>query len=122
MLHPRIFTALPAAILREKLFRWRSAKISASCHGAPWPEDFFQVNSQRDIKTAGNSRRDEFDFPPINKEKAFDIIDVMTKIGDRYKVSAARVALAWTKDRPGVTSVIIGAKNQDQLLDNIACT
>jgi len=46
----------------------------------------------------------------------------MIKIGERYKVSAARVALSWTKDKPGVTSVIIGAKNQEQLLDNVACT
>ena len=76
----------------------------------------------RDQKTAGDSRRDAFDFPPINKEKAFDIIDLMTKIGEHYKVSAARVALSWIKDKPGVTSVIIGAKKQDQLLDNLACT
>ena len=89
---------------------------------SPLAGGFLSGKFKRDIKTAGNSRRDEFDFPPINKEKAFDIIDVMTKIGDRYKVSAARVALAWTKDKPGVTSVIIGAKTHDQLLDNIACT
>jgi aryl-alcohol dehydrogenase-like predicted oxidoreductase len=76
----------------------------------------------RDIKTAGSSRRDNFDFPPINKEKAFDIIDVMIKIGQRYKISAARVALSWIKDKPGVGSVIIGAKNKEQLLDNLACT
>jgi aryl-alcohol dehydrogenase-like predicted oxidoreductase len=89
---------------------------------SPLAGGFLSGKFKRDVTTAGNSRRDEFDFPPINKEKAFDIIDVMTKIGDRYKTSAARVALAWTKDRPGVTSVIIGAKNHDQLLDNIACT
>ena len=89
---------------------------------SPLAGGFLSGKFKRDVKTAGNSRRDEFDFPPINKDKAFDIIDVMTKIGDRYKASAARVALSWTKDRPGVTSVIIGAKNQDQLLDNIACT
>jgi len=89
---------------------------------SPLAGGFLSGKYKRDIKTAGDSRRDNFDFPPINKERAFDIIDVMTKIGDRYKVSAARVALAWTKDKPGVTSVIIGAKNQEQLLDNLACT
>jgi len=89
---------------------------------SPLAGGFLSGKFKRDVKTAGNNRRDEFDFPPINKDKAFDIIDVMTKIGDRYKVSAARVALSWVKDRPGVTSVIIGAKNNDQLLDNIACT
>jgi aryl-alcohol dehydrogenase-like predicted oxidoreductase len=89
---------------------------------SPLAGGFLSGKYTRDQKIAGNSRRDDFDFPPINKEKAFDIIDVMTKIGERYNVSAARVALSWIKDKPGVTSVIIGAKKQDQLLDNLACT
>jgi aryl-alcohol dehydrogenase-like predicted oxidoreductase len=89
---------------------------------SPLAGGFLSGKFTRDIKIAGSSRRDIFDFPPINKERAFDIIDVMIKIGERYKVSAARVALSWTKDKPGVTSVIIGAKNQEQLLDNVACT
>jgi len=89
---------------------------------SPLAGGFLSGKFTRDQKTAGDSRRDAFDFPPINKEKAFDIIDLMTKIGEHYKVSAARVALSWIKDKPGVTSVIIGAKKQDQLLDNLACT
>jgi aryl-alcohol dehydrogenase-like predicted oxidoreductase len=89
---------------------------------SPLAGGFLSGKYTRDIITARNSRRDNFDFPPINKEKAFDIIDVMIKIGARYKVSAARVALSWTKDKPGVGSVIIGAKNKEQLLDNLACT
>ena len=71
---------------------------------------------------AGDSRRDTFDFPPINKDKAFDIIDVMTRIGNNHNASAARVALAWMLTKPGVTSIIIGAKKQDQLIDNIEST
>jgi aryl-alcohol dehydrogenase-like predicted oxidoreductase len=89
---------------------------------SPLAGGFLSGKYTRNIKTAGSSRRDNFDFPPINKDRAFDIIDVMKKIGARYKVSAARVALSWTKDKPGVASVIIGAKNQEQLLDNLACT
>jgi aryl-alcohol dehydrogenase-like predicted oxidoreductase len=89
---------------------------------SPLAGGFLSGKYTRNQHVAGNSRRDEFDFPPLNKEKAFDIIDVLIKTGKRHDASAARVALAWTKDRPGVTSVIIGAKNSDQLLDNIACT
>jgi aryl-alcohol dehydrogenase-like predicted oxidoreductase len=89
---------------------------------SPLAGGFLSGKFKRESKTDGKNRRDNFDFPPINKEKAFDIIDVMSRIGDRYNVSAARVALAWIKDRPGVGSVIIGAKNQEQLLDNLACT
>jgi aryl-alcohol dehydrogenase-like predicted oxidoreductase len=89
---------------------------------SPLAGGFLSGKFRRDVDRAGNSRRDEFDFPPINKEKAFDIIDLMINIGGRHKASAARVALSWIKDKPGVTSVIIGAKNNEQLLDNLACT
>lgn len=71
-------------------------------------------------EVAGNSRRDEFDFPPINKEKAYDIIDVMAYIAKNHGVSVATVALSWVMRQPGVTSTIIGAKNLQQLTDNIA--
>lgn len=89
---------------------------------SPLAGGFLSGKYTRDQKTAGGSRRDNFDFPPINKEKAYDIIDIMIKIAKRYNVSAARVALSWLKDKPGVTSVVIGANKQDQLLDNLACT
>ncbi|MEI6899084.1 MAG: aldo/keto reductase, partial [Bacteroidota bacterium] len=76
----------------------------------------------RDKLKAGESRRDAFDFPPVNKEKAWDIIDVMVEIAGQYNVSVAQVALAWLLRKPAVTSIIIGAKRQEQLLDNIAST
>lgn len=89
---------------------------------SPLAGGFLSGKYTRDQKIAGDNRRDNFDFPPINKEKSYDIIDLMIKIAGRYNVSAARVALSWLKDKPGVTSIIIGAKKQDQLLDNLACT
>ena len=73
----------------------------------------------RTNEIAGESRRDTFNFPPVNKEKAYDIIDVMNRIGQQHEVSAAQVALAWVLRQPGITSVIIGAKNCNQLNDNI---
>ena len=73
-------------------------------------------------KAGGDSRRDQFDFPPINKEKAYDVIDVLLEIAKKHDVSAAQVALAWMLQKPAVTSIIIGAKRMDQLSDNIAAT
>ncbi len=67
-------------------------------------------------------RRANFDFPPINKEKTFDIIDVITKIGKEYNATPAQTALAWVRQQPGITSTIIGAKNSNQLNDNIKST
>lgn len=66
------------------------------------------------------SRRLAFDFPPIDKARGFDIIDVLRTIGDAHGVSVARVALAWLLHKPAVTSVIVGAKTVAQLQDNLA--
>ena len=89
---------------------------------SPLAGGFLSGKFTRNNEIAGDSRRDTFDFPPINKGKAYDIIDLMTRIGNDHKVTAARVALAWLLGKPGVTSIIIGAKKKDQLLDNIECT
>ena len=66
------------------------------------------------------TRRATFDFPPVNKEQGFDIVDVMRPIAETHDVSVAQVALAWLLHKEAVTSVIIGAKRMDQLEDNIA--
>jgi aryl-alcohol dehydrogenase-like predicted oxidoreductase len=89
---------------------------------SPLAGGFLSGKYTRGVEKAGNSRRDEFDFPPIDKEKAYDIIDVMLRIGKKHNVSAAQVALAWIRHKPGVTSTIIGAKKPKQLLDDIAST
>ena len=70
----------------------------------------------------GARRSGEFDFPPINKDRAFTCIEAMQPIADKYGVSIARVALAWILSKNEVSSVIIGAKTKDQLLDNIAAS
>lgn len=71
---------------------------------------------------AGEGRRATFDFPPVDKEKAYDIIDVMKEIGDARRVSVAQIALSWLLHQKHVTSVIIGAKTEAQLNDNLAAT
>jgi aryl-alcohol dehydrogenase-like predicted oxidoreductase len=76
----------------------------------------------RNAEKAEGSRRDTFDFPPINKDKTYDIIDVATEVGKQHHVSIAEVALAWVRQQKGVTSTIIGAKSIDQLNANIKST
>lgn len=66
------------------------------------------------------ARRAAFDFPPVDKERAWKCIDVMREIGQAHGVSVARVALAYVLAKPFVTSVIIGAKTEEQLDDNLA--
>ena len=68
------------------------------------------------------ARRTSFDFPIVDKARAFDCVDAMRKVADAHGVSVARVALAWLLAKPVVTTLIIGAKNETQLQDNIAAT
>ncbi|MDV5355846.1 aldo/keto reductase [Enterobacter asburiae] len=76
----------------------------------------------RDGKAEAGGRRVEFDFPPVNKDRAFDCVDVMRTIADSKGVSVAQIALAWLLHQQAVTSVIIGAKRPEQLDDNLAAT
>jgi aryl-alcohol dehydrogenase-like predicted oxidoreductase len=69
-----------------------------------------------------DARRTTFDFPPVDKDKAFDIIDAMRPMAEARGVSVAQIALAWLLHQKHVTSVIIGAKTVSQLDDNIAAT
>jgi aryl-alcohol dehydrogenase-like predicted oxidoreductase len=86
---------------------------------SPLAGGFLSGKYTRNTEKAGDSRRDIFDFPPVNKDKAYDIIDVIAEIGKQHNVSAAQVALAWVRLQKGITSTIIGAKRVDQLLDNV---
>jgi aryl-alcohol dehydrogenase-like predicted oxidoreductase len=72
-------------------------------------------------KVAG-ARRSDFDFPPVDRTRAAACIRAMRPIAEKRGVSVARVALAWLLAQPHVTSVIIGAKTDQQLADNIAAT
>jgi aryl-alcohol dehydrogenase-like predicted oxidoreductase len=65
------------------------------------------------------ARRAAFDFPPVNKDRAWACVDVMREIGQKRGTSVARVALAWILAKPFVTSIIIGAKTMEQLDDNL---
>ena len=70
---------------------------------------------------AGSRHLSDWNEPPVYDEnKLYDIVDELVAIGDDHGVSAAQVALAWTMGRPGITSVIVGARTAQQLADNLA--
>ncbi len=74
----------------------------------------------RDNQSPADARRSGFDFPIVDKERAWNIIDMLRPIAEAHGCSAARIALAWILSRRAVTSVIVGAKRHEQLDDNIA--
>jgi aryl-alcohol dehydrogenase-like predicted oxidoreductase len=74
----------------------------------------------RDGKGPQSGRRVEFDFPPVDKQRAFNALDVMQELSQEKNVSVAQIALSWLLHQPVVTSAIIGAKTPEQLVDNLA--
>jgi len=75
--------------------------------GAPQPE--------------GSRHLTDWNEPPVpDTEKLYDIVEALVEIGAAHEVSAARVALAWLIGRAGVSTVIVGARREDQLVDNLA--
>lgn len=89
---------------------------------SPLAGGFLSGKYRRNGDVSEGSRRQSFDFPPINKDKAFDIIDAMIPVAEAHQASVAQVALAWLLHKPAVTSVIIGAKKPDQLTDNLGAS
>ncbi len=76
----------------------------------------------REDEASGDGRRAQFDFPPVERPRAYACIDAMRPVAEAHGVSVAQVALAWLLHRRVVSSVIIGAKRVEQLDDNIAAT
>jgi aryl-alcohol dehydrogenase-like predicted oxidoreductase len=69
---------------------------------------------------AGSRHLGTWDEPPVHDEaKLYDTVDTLVKIADGHGVSAAQVSLAWLLGRPGVTSLVVGARTDDQLADNL---
>ncbi|MGZ6019446.1 MAG: aldo/keto reductase [Phenylobacterium sp.] len=66
------------------------------------------------------SRRTTFDFPPVDKDRAWACVEVMREVGDAHGTSVARVALAYILQKAFTMSIIIGAKTLEQLDDNLA--
>ena len=76
---------------------------------------------RRDQEPPEGSRHvGDWDEPPIyDKDGLYDTIDVLVEIADGHGVSAAQVALAWLLYRPTVSSIVIGARTDEQLADNL---
>ncbi len=74
----------------------------------------------RENQKPDDARRSAFDFPIVDKERAWRVLDAIAPIAKAHDCSPARIALAWLLAQPCVTSVIVGAKRVEQLSDNLA--
>lgn len=76
-----------------------------------------KYNRPEENKEGG--RRASFDFPPVNKDRAFDVIDLLQPMAKAKNATVAQLSLAWLLHQPAVTTVIIGANKTEQLDDNL---
>jgi aryl-alcohol dehydrogenase-like predicted oxidoreductase len=68
----------------------------------------------------GSRHLTDWGEPPVrNEDQVYDIVDALVEIAEEHGGSPAQVALAWTLGRPGVASVVIGARTDEQLADNL---
>ena len=87
---------------------------------SPLAGGFLSGKYERGREADADGRRAAFDFPPVDKERGYGVIDAMRPIAQAHGASVAQVALAWLLHQPAVTSVIVGAKRREQLADNLA--
>ncbi len=68
----------------------------------------------------GTRRANEWHEPPVyDEDHLFQVIDALVEVASDHDASPARTALSWLVGRPAVTSVIIGARTESQLEDNL---
>jgi len=68
------------------------------------------------------TRRAAFAFPPVEMERGYDVIEVLSALAERKGHTVARLAIAWLLHQKAVTSVILGAKRVEQLIDTLTAT
>jgi Aldo/keto reductase family len=116
----RLTIRSPAAISNGKSFPCWNPKRSACSSGVRLPAACFPASSAGRTSSPRTRAALTTDFPVVDKERTWKILDVMAPIAKAHGCSPARLSLAWLLAKPVVTSVIIGAKRLDQLQDNLA--
>lgn len=89
---------------------------------SPLAGGFLSGKFRRDHQGPEGARRIGFDFPPVDREHAFNILETLEPMAREKNATVARLAIAWILQQKSVTSVIIGAKRADQLEDNLKST
>jgi aryl-alcohol dehydrogenase-like predicted oxidoreductase len=117
-------------LVREIEFEVVPACLDADMGLLPWSPlagGWLTGKYRRDVRPQGATRLGENPDRGMeawqrrnNQERTWQVLDAVEEIARDRGISAAQVALAWTEAQPAVTSVILGARNTDQLADNLA--
>jgi aryl-alcohol dehydrogenase-like predicted oxidoreductase len=112
------YTLAGRDVEREIVPMLRSEKVGLMVW-SPLAGGLLSGKYDRNSEATGDGRRAQFDFPPVDRDRAYGVIDAMRPIAEAHGRSVAQVALAWLLHQPFVTSVIVGAKRVDQLRENL---
>ncbi len=86
---------------------------------SPLAGGFLTGKFRRDQDDPEGSRRTTFDFPPVDREQGYEVVEVLREMAEAKQATVPQLALAWLLGQRGVTSVIIGTKKPTQLEDNL---
>jgi len=94
---------------------------------SPLSGGFFTGKFRRNSAIPADARRSipkssSIKYWPVDEDKGFEIVEHLERISSNYDKSVAQTAINWLLQRPAITSVIIGARNIQQLTENIAST
>lgn len=87
---------------------------------SPLSGGFLSGKYTRDNLKDPSNRRGGFDFPPVELEQGFQVVEALRDIAGRHQATVAQVALAWVLSNPVVTSIIMGASSLEQFDSNLA--
>ena len=73
----------------------------------------------RQQASEAGTRRAAVPFPPVDQERAYNIIDALTALSKQKDASVAQLAIAWLLHQPAVSSVLLGTRRIEQLEDNL---
>jgi aryl-alcohol dehydrogenase-like predicted oxidoreductase len=86
---------------------------------SPLASGFLTGKYTRDNPAPKEARRNKFQFPPIDVEKGYEVVDKLRSIAKSHDVTIAQVALAWLLTKSFISSILIGANTMNQLEDNL---
>ena len=87
---------------------------------SPLAGGFITGKFRRDQAAPDGARRTSFDFPPLDRERGYDLIELLERLAKEKNSTIPRLALSWLLQQEGISTLIIGAKKLEQLEDNLA--
>ncbi|MDJ0702957.1 MAG: aldo/keto reductase [Leptolyngbyaceae cyanobacterium MO_188.B28] len=112
------YSLLGRDIEREIIPQAREAGLGVMVWG-PLAGGFLTGKYTRDTPAGGEGRRATFNFPPIDVEQGFEVVDKLTEIGAAHNATPAQAAIAWILSKPFVNTLLVGVSKLSQLESNL---